>query len=282
MKPLTLRSKFLPGALEGLRTGDRGPRVLALHGWLDNAHSFLPLAGFLDDIELVCLEFPGHGHSPPRPAGTRYSFDDYVFDVLGAADTLGWERFHLLGHSLGGAVSTVLAAACPRRVQSLNLIEGLGPLSTSPHLTAAGWQDAVDQSRNRPRRIHPDVESAAAARSRNSDLTLEAARLLAGRGLDAAEDGFYWRHDLRLTWPSAHRYTEPQVLNLLGAIECPVLNVWAEPRTRVLTPGLLERRLAALATVRNYSLPGGHHVHMESPERLAPVIMDHITSRDDF
>ena len=35
------------GELAALRNDGAGPRVLALHGWLDNAASFLPMAAHL-------------------------------------------------------------------------------------------------------------------------------------------------------------------------------------------------------------------------------------------
>ncbi|MCW1776822.1 hypothetical protein NB693_20705 [Pantoea ananatis] len=42
------------GALAGLRSGDpQGPKALALHGWLDNAASFVPLSRHLPQLELV-------------------------------------------------------------------------------------------------------------------------------------------------------------------------------------------------------------------------------------
>ena len=44
--------------------GQQGkPLLIALHGWLDNGASFLPLAPYLADFHLVCVDLPGHGHS---------------------------------------------------------------------------------------------------------------------------------------------------------------------------------------------------------------------------
>ena len=58
------------GRIAALRGGTPGaPRVLALHGWLDNAASFLPLAAHLRAIDLVALDLPGHGHSAHLPPG---------------------------------------------------------------------------------------------------------------------------------------------------------------------------------------------------------------------
>ncbi|MFU8877585.1 MAG: alpha/beta fold hydrolase, partial [Wenzhouxiangellaceae bacterium] len=240
--------------LAAVGIGADGARVLALHGWLDNAFSFRPMWSWLQKFDLVCMDFPGHGESPARPPAARYHFDDYVFDVLAAADALGWERFHLVGHSLGGAVASVLAAACPDRVDSLSVIEGLGPLSAPPERAAEGWRNAVKASKQRARRIHAERSQAIDARVRNSDLSRPAAELLAERGLEPVKGGWQWRHDLRLTWPSTQRYTEPQVLDLIGHIECPALCILSEPRSRVIPAGLIERRMAALPNGRLHSI----------------------------
>ena len=61
---MTLASFSLPVAgttVAGLRSpGTGGQRVLALHGWLDNAASFVPLAAQLPGLELVAIDLPGH------------------------------------------------------------------------------------------------------------------------------------------------------------------------------------------------------------------------------
>ncbi|RZA29030.1 MAG: alpha/beta hydrolase, partial [Lysobacteraceae bacterium] len=62
------------GRLAGLRAGSQGrQKVLALHGWLDNAASFLPLATQLPELDLVMLDLPGHGRSAHLGPGADYT-----------------------------------------------------------------------------------------------------------------------------------------------------------------------------------------------------------------
>ena len=56
---------------------------------------------------------------PPKD----YGLDLEVDGVLREADGRGWERFHLVGYSGGGAASLALAAAAPERLASLALLE---------------------------------------------------------------------------------------------------------------------------------------------------------------
>ena len=53
-------------------------------------------------------------------------FAAYVGHVRGVLDALGWEKSHLVGHSMGSAVSTLFAGSFPERINRLVLIEGLG------------------------------------------------------------------------------------------------------------------------------------------------------------
>ncbi|QOC22690.1 alpha/beta hydrolase [Wenzhouxiangella sp. AB-CW3] len=268
------------GDLAGLRWR-RGPhRVLALHGWLDNAHSFLPLADELDGIDLIALDFAGHGESARRPDQARYHFDDYVFDVLGAMDHLGWDKAGIIGHSLGGAVAAITAAAAPERISSLVLIEGTGPLSAPATDTVAGWRRAVERSRPHTPRRHADLDAAAQARAKNGDLGFEASRMLAERGTRTSQEGVYWHHDPRLRWPSSHRYSEPQVLELLGAIECPVLTIQSDPPGSKLPREMARRRRAALRQATSLDCPGGHHLHMHHPARIGPAIKEHFENHE--
>ena len=102
-------------------------RWLALHGFLDNAASYDKLAPELLKIgasSVVCLDFAGHGKSDWRHSGVYYVVD-HVADAVYAADALKWDKFSIIGHSLGGGVAQGVAAACPDRVLRVVSIEAL-------------------------------------------------------------------------------------------------------------------------------------------------------------
>jgi 3-oxoadipate enol-lactonase len=54
-------------------------------------------------------------------ADEQYEIRDMAKDTLGLADGLGLDSFHLLGYSMGGAISQELALAAPDRVRTLTL-----------------------------------------------------------------------------------------------------------------------------------------------------------------
>src|SRR3546814_16881901 len=94
---------------------------------LGNAASVVPRAVEFERIgtrvELVAPDLPGHGRSAHLPPGADYSFAGALHSVLDVADALGWERFALLGHSMGAGIASLLAAGAPGRVERLPACE---------------------------------------------------------------------------------------------------------------------------------------------------------------
>jgi len=264
------------GELAGLRLERPGrPRVIALHGWLDNAASFLPLLPHLPELDLLLLDLPGHGRSAHLPVGAEYGLTTHLHAVLDAADALGWDRFALLGHSMGAAIAALVAAAVPPRVERLALIETLGPLAESVDNTAVRLQQAVAAARARPAgaglRVFPDLAVAVRARMQASQLDEANARLLVERGTRAVDGGHVWSSDARLTRPAATRLTEAQVESLLGAVTCPVRLIYADPAQSYFPDPVRHARLAALPQAELTVLPGGHHLHMDQPGAVATL-----------
>lgn len=268
--------------LSARRHGRRGGlRVLALHGWLDNAMSFAPLAECLPELDLVALDLPGHGHSAHRPAGSWYHFVDYLDDALAALDALGWERCVLLGHSLGGAVASVLAAARPEKVERLLLIEALGPLGATPGTAVKSLRMGMDEraaSSDKQLRVFRKISEAVAARMRANGLSQRAAGLLVERSLMTVEGGHIWRSDPRLKIASPLRIHEDAIREWLGAIECPTLLIAADPSQPYFDATLRRERMACVRNLHEVVLPGNHHLHLENPIPVAAAIREFLAT----
>ncbi|MNZ83489.1 Tropinesterase [compost metagenome] len=246
--------------------------MIALHGWLDNANSFALLAPKLRGLRILALDLAGHGHSGHRPAGAGYALWDYAHDVLRAAEQMGWERFALLGHSLGAIVSVVLAGSLPERITRLALIDGVIPPTSGPQDAAERMGMALQaQLRldSKRKAVHPTLEQAIQARMKGLvAVSREAAELLAQRGLMPVPGGYTWRSDSRLTLPSPTRLSEAQALSFVQRVACPAMLV-------VAADGMLARHTALLEQLpfTREVLPGGHHLHMND-ESGATLVAD--------
>ena len=265
------------GTLTALRSGDAtGPKLLALHGWLDNAASFIPLLPRLAEFDVVALDLPGHGGSAHRLPGYDYVFVDWIHDVLDVLDALGWSRASLLGHSMGGAIATVVAASAPERVDKLALIEALGPIAGKADEAGVRLRQAVTARRaldgNKSQRVITDLEIAVDSRLVVSKMTRAAARLIVARNLRAVTGGFAWRSDPRLTLPTHVRTDESFIRNWIRAIEAPTLVIAADPAPPYFTPQMRSERIADLRDGRLQVIAGGHHLHMEQPAAVAAAL----------
>lgn len=247
-----------------------GMPVIALHGWLDNANSFARLAPRLSGLRILALDLAGHGHSDHRPAGAGYALWDYAHDVLRVAEHMGWERFALIGHSLGAIISVVLAGSLPERITRLALIDGLIPPTSGPQDAAErmgmALQAQLDLGKKR-KAVHPSLEQAIKARMRGVvAVSSDAAQLLAQRGLMAVPGGYSWRSDSRLTLPSPTRLSQAQALSFVQRIACPAKLV-------VAADGMLARHDELLSQLpfSHEVLPGGHHLHVNDEAGAALV-----------
>ncbi|MET4572109.1 pimeloyl-ACP methyl ester carboxylesterase [Stenotrophomonas rhizophila] len=276
---MTLEPFVLPVAgtrVAGLRsTPTAGTRVLALHGWLDNAASFVPLAAALPGLDLVAIDLPGHGHSSHVPPGTQYNTPGAICHVLDVADALGWERFTLLGHSMGAGIASLTAAAAPERVERLIAIEALGGLRGPEDETAQRLREHVRAVRALPSkklRVFSDLAAPVRARMMANQLSEPCARLLVERGVMPVEGGYSWCSDQRLMLPTAMRLSEAQIDDLLAAIECPTQVIYATPAQSYYPEPLRSERIKLLRDGRLDVFPGTHHLHMEHPALVADVI----------
>ena len=241
-----------------------GVPVIALHGWLDNASTFHRLAPLLEGLRIVALDLPGHGHSQHRPVGVTYNIWDYAHDVLQVAEQFGWQRFSLLGHSMGAIVSVLLAGAMPQRIERLALIDGVLPLTGEPDSAPARLGAALQALlavENKQKPVYPTLDKAVAARMKGLvPVSRTAAELLAQRGLMPVPGGLTWRTDTRLTMPSSLRLTQQHARAFLARVSCPVSLVVASQG--LVSEGML-REARTKMDFETHRLDGGHHLHLD-------------------
>ncbi|MET9133132.1 MULTISPECIES: alpha/beta fold hydrolase [Streptomyces] len=111
---LTIRSR--PPAREGL------PPALFVHGLGGSSQNWSALMALLDGaVAGEAVDLPGFGDSPPPDDG-NYSITAHARAVIRYLDATGHGPVHLFGNSLGGAVSTRVAAVRPDLVRTLTLV----------------------------------------------------------------------------------------------------------------------------------------------------------------
>lgn len=271
----------LDGVEIAVRTwgAEDGIPILALHGWLDNAASFERLAPMLDGCFVVAPDLIGHGRSGHRRHDSGYYLWEHAEDMLAVTDSLGLAQFHVLAHGMGTGIASLLAAMTSG-IASMTFLDGMGaPFTVAEddrvqHLARAYRLKRMVQRSQLPGFAEPDVgrfddlDTALAQRRERLDTELSegAARLLALRDLLQLDDGYCWRHDPRLVLPEPMPLTEREAWDLLSQIRCPLYLLFG--RQGAFTGEAFTRRQAALPSQAKVSWhPGGHHFHLDAPDR---------------
>jgi pimeloyl-ACP methyl ester carboxylesterase len=216
------------------RTGS-GPPLVLLHALGLSRDSWAPvLPALAERFDVLTVDLPGFGSSPPLPPGVEPSPGALAEAVAGLLDDLGVERPAVVGNSVGGWVAVELAGR--RQVASLTLLSPAGlwpggtPLYCRVSLRASRWlcrhagrllSRAVryragrvvvfGQTHGRPGRMSP-ARARATIRELGSapafDATLRATfprHVVAPPDLDAPVTvGFGSRDLLLLPWQSRH------------------------------------------------------------------------------
>ena len=262
--------------LTGLTSGSSNkPLLLALHGWLDNAASFIPLSSFLKDYHLVAIDFAGHGLSDHRSKDAHYHQMDFVHDLHELIESQGWEKFTLMGHSMGGIVGSIYASCFPEKVERYITIESFGPMSKTPESAVEQLRESIESRlalEARPAQHPEDYDRVVEARAKAGDLGTEAAELLVSRNIIEQDGQLKWRTDRRLRTISSLRVTEDQARNFLQNIQCPTLAILGN-RGYDIMRAKIEQRQGWIDDLKIVTCSGGHHLHMDNPLDVAEQII---------
>jgi pimeloyl-ACP methyl ester carboxylesterase len=275
------RPRELTFSVNGLRLtaktwGDAsGAPTLALHGWLDNANSFDRLAPLLPGLDLVVLDFAGHGFSSHRPAGVHYTSLLDVQDAIAVANDLGWERFNLIGHSMGAAVASEIVGLFPERIQRAVMIDGFVHHEGDAMDALAANRQAIEQMLDpEPKQlpVYPDLDAMIRRVTTATDQSWDAAATLVARGHRQVRGGYTWRTDRRIRFRTPQRLSNDQLDALMTRSTAPSLLIVAEQGDRWYRPGI-EQRAKYHPALTVERLDGPHHIHLEpQAPRVAEMI----------
>lgn len=99
-------------------------RIVFVHGLMAFAANWRKIANKLED-RYQCLIYDQRGHGRSMKPESGYEPEDFAEDLYKITGELGWEHFHLVGHSMGGRVAMVFAHKYPDKVKTL-CIEDIG------------------------------------------------------------------------------------------------------------------------------------------------------------
>ena len=111
--------------------GGEGPPVLLVHGWPETWYAWrLLMPALAQGFQVIAVDQRGMGLSDKPQSG--YDTGTLANDLVALMDALGHQRFAVVGHDTGFAISYALAADHPDRVDRVALLELPGSPGTAP------------------------------------------------------------------------------------------------------------------------------------------------------
>lgn len=222
-------------------------KVIVLHGWALDSSVWLATRALSDvsKFTFAYVDFPGYGVN--RAAQLAEGIDGMAQVGIAAADELGWDKFAILGHSMGAETALRIATLVPERVTSVAAVTPVSPAGTPlDDDTFAGFAGAwADPGAAIKGALAPEIEAADLSRlvARNRDTMSQAA----------------WEKYL------ANWTRSPSFMSELSEFEGPVTLLYGESDPFVTTTYLAETE-AALTNGSIRQLPGaGHYPMIEAP-----------------
>jgi pimeloyl-ACP methyl ester carboxylesterase len=129
----TFTGRYVDAGEVGLHAviGGDGPPLLLVHGWPESWYAWRMLMPALaQDFRVVAVDQRGMGLSDKPAAG--YDTGTLAGDLVALMDALGHQRFAVVGHDTGFAISYALAADHPDRVERVALAEIPGSPGAAP------------------------------------------------------------------------------------------------------------------------------------------------------
>ncbi|XP_063620297.1 probable serine hydrolase [Cydia splendana] len=260
--------------------------ILALHGWQDNAGTWDPLIPMLNsERPILAIDFPGHGLSYHIPPGVHYYPWELPRLIYVLKNHFKWDKVSLLAHSMGSIASMRFASLFPNDVDFYVAIDSLIADDYDLDAVIERYPIIIKKVEADQQRLGMEPPSYTPEEIKNiwhmgtkKSVALESVQYLMTRGLkpsSADPNKFYFSRDARLKHilftPEDKKFVEGVAKRLI----CPTLYVKAIDSPYATDAFSVEMRELLEKNNKNFEchfVPGTHHVHLNNPEIIAPLI----------
>jgi 3-oxoadipate enol-lactonase len=111
-------SNEVPSNIGYSQVGDGPEPVLVMHDWNGDHTTYDSILPYLDRERFAYAFVDLRGYGKSRDIVGEYTVNEISRDCLALADKLGWQRFHVIGHSMTGMATQRIAADAPARIKS--------------------------------------------------------------------------------------------------------------------------------------------------------------------
>ncbi|TGM57902.1 alpha/beta fold hydrolase [Leptospira adleri] len=112
--------------------GGKGETILLIHGFGGDKDNWTRFVRTLtDSYHVVIPDLPGFGENDRKPED-EYSILTQVSRLDEFTKSIGIDKFHIIGNSMGGSISGVYAATYPDKILTLGLLDSAGVQSPTP------------------------------------------------------------------------------------------------------------------------------------------------------
>lgn len=292
-KEIQIPLKF--GHIAGKLWGNSNERpILALHGWQDNAGTWDPLIPMiLKDRPILALDFPGHGFSSWIPPDMQYYQWELPRIILYLKEYFKMEKVSILSHSMGAIASMRFASVFPDDVDFYIAIDSLiyddydldAVVSKIPKTMKKALISQTRLNDEPPTYTLEEITKIWHLGTRKS-VAMESVQHLLKRGIKASKadpNKYYFSRDSRLKYTLFNPEDKKFVEALVRRLKCPTLYVKAIDSPYSADAYSIEMREILEQNNENYEfhfVPGTHHVHLNNPELIAPLIKNFIQNHN--
>ncbi|MDI9244292.1 alpha/beta hydrolase [Marinobacter sp. CHS3-4] len=239
-----------------------GDTIVMIHGFGANKDNWTRLARQLtDEFNVYAVDLPGHGDSS-KPLDIGYHFDEQAVRLERILSQLNLGRFHMMGNSMGGAITALYAARYPDQIQSAVLFDPAGI-----------WAYESDLSEQMVAGDNPLIPTKEGDLEKLIDFALEEKpfvpwpvySVMEEKAIANKEVNTVIFNDIRDSTMAA------QFQESITAIEAPVLIIWGK-EDRITDPRNADVFVQQIPDARKVMLDGiGHAPMIEAPEESAEL-----------